>query len=70
MGDFVELLIKSNKATSTIRNYVSAIKQYYEERETNGMKLVFRSLAWRAMLRSLAFTVKPGLDRRLAITRE
>ena len=70
VGAFVELLVRSKKATGTIRNYISAIKQFYIEYGSNDTLSVFQSAAWKTMLRGLTYTSRPCVDARTAMTRE
>ena len=69
IGAFVELLVRSNKATNMIKNYVFAIKQMYDEAGTGVTDPVFCSTAWRTMLRGLSYTSRPCVDARSAMTR-
>ena len=70
IGAFVELLVRSNKATSTVKNYISAIKQFYEEQGSRWMSAMFRSVKWKAMLRGLVYTSRPCVDARTAMRKE
>ena len=69
IGAFVELLVRSKKATNTIKNYISAIKQMYDEHGASQMACVFRSVAWRTMIKGLMYTSRPCIDARTAMDR-
>ena len=69
IGAFVELLVRSDKAPGTIRNYISAIKQFYEEAGAIHLDPMFQSLVWKAMIRGLVLTARPRMDARAAMAR-
>ena len=70
LGAFFELLVQAGRSLGTIKNYISAVKALYYERNVVRVIDLFQWDGWTAMVRGLQNTVRPTGDMRTAVTME